>query len=247
MLSQLENGGGDGNDQDQDESEEEKQKAILRIKELFANADYGMNVPRVGSDGGDVLESLFSSHFKSQIETGTGKGMVNVSSRKRAAQELFGCDIASMKPIEFEKYGFLMDKDILAQAKSGIANQYWSYGDGIQIRFRKDKVIATFTMEDSLHSGLKPSLVTDPRITSFGYHKGITYTDLIKNSVIEATHNWASSYIELQYHGNLTLDCIESIFIPEKVLPKISAKVLGLMRKTGATLYSERNGKLITL
>lgn len=222
-------------------------EAILKIKEVIASSDLGMNVPRVDSRGNEVLEKLFSSHFKSQIETGTGNGMVNVSSRKMATKSLFGSPIDKMAPKEFEKYGFLMDKDIVAQSHSGIADNYWNYRDGVQIRFKRDRVVATFTTCDSLGSGLKPSLITDPQTSSFSSIDRILRASTKPTSTIEATRKYASSYIELQYHGDLTLDCIESIFIPEEVLPKLSSKVMELMRKTGATLYSEKEGKLITL
>ena len=226
----------------------EKQKAMDNMRELFANADFGMNVPRLDRRGEETFDKIFSSWFKSQIETGTGNGMVNIQERKLATRDLFGADINKMKPKEFEKYGFLMDKDILKQSKSGIADQYWNYGDGVQIRFKKDRVIPTFTMSDSLCSGLIPSLTSDPHITSFGtYRRGILDKKIVSGSVIEATQKWASGYIELQYHGELTIDCIESIFIPEKVLPKLSSHTLELMRKTGATLYSEKNGTLVTI
>ena len=222
-------------------------EAINKLREVLLNGDFGMNVPRVDSRGNEVFEKLFSTHFKSQIETGTGNGMVDVSSRKMATKRLFGSDINSMLPVEFEKYGFLMDKDILAQSKSPIAGGYWNHGDGIQIRFKKDRVVATFTTCDSLGSGLKPSLVTDPRTSSFYSIDRILRNSANHMSAIESTKAYASGYIELQYHGSLTLDCIESIFIPEKVLPKISSKVMDLMRKTGAILYSESSGKLIIL
>ena len=222
-------------------------EAILKIKEVIASSDLGMNVPRVDSRGNEVLEKLFSSHFKSQIETGTGNGMVDVESRKRATKHLFGSPIDKMAPKEFEKYGFLMDKDIVAQSHSGIADNYWNYRDGVQIRFKRDRVVATFTTCDSLGSGLKPSLITDPQTSSFSSIDRILRASTKPTSTIEATRKYASSYIELQYHGDLTLDCIESIFIPEEVLPKLSSKVMELMRKTGATLYSEKSGKLITL
>ena len=228
-------------------TEAQMNESIGKLREVIANADFGMNVPRVDSHGNEVFDKLFSSHFKSQIETGTGNGMVDVYSRKQATKSLFGSDITKMKPIEFEKYGFLMDKDILAQSKSGIANGYWNYGDGIQIRFKKNRVIATFTTCDSLGSGLTPSLVTDPRTSSFASVDRILRKTANHASVIESTRTYASSYIELQYHGNLTLDCIESIFIPKDVLPKLSVKTLELMRKTGAVLYSEREGSLVTL
>lgn len=216
-----------------------------RMIDLFNNSDFGMNVPRIDRKGNDVLESIFNSWFKAQQETGTGKGCVDISLRNRASKELFGTDINNTTKNEYEKYGFLMDKDILKQAKSDIASQYWSFGDGIQIRFKKDKVITTFTMEDSLNSGLNPSLTTDPFPTSSSSINRIV-TGKPLTSAIEATWNWARSYIELQYHGDLTLDCIESIFIPEDVVGKLSKTLIDKMRKY-AIIYSESNDNLITL
>ena len=216
-----------------------------RMIDLFNNSDFGMNVPRIDRKGNDVLESIFNSWFKAQQETGTGKGCVDISLRNRASKELFGTDINNTAKNEYEKYGFLMDKDILKQAKSDIASQYWSFGDGIQIRFKKDKVITTFTMEDSLNSGLNPSLTTDPFPTSASSINRIV-TGKPLTSAIEATWNWARSYIELQYHGDLTLDCIESIFIPEDIVGKLSKTLIDKMRKY-AIIYSESNDNLITL
>ena len=216
-----------------------------RMIDLFNNSDFGMNVPRIDREGNDVLESIFNSWFKAQQETGTGKGCVDIGLRNRASEELFGTDINNTAKNEYEKYGFLMDKDILKQAKSDIASQYWSFGDGIQIRFKKDKVITTFTMEDSLNSGLNPSLTTDPFPTSASSINRIV-TGKPLTSAIEATRNWAQSYIELQYHGDLTLDCIESIFIPEDVVGKLSKTLIDKMRKY-AIIYSESNDNLITL
>ena len=216
-----------------------------RMIDLFNNSDFGMNVPRIDRKGNDVLESIFNSWFKAQQETGTGKGCVDTSLRNRASKELFGTDINNTAKNEYEKYGFLMDKDILKQAKSDIASQYWSFGDGIQIRFKKDKVITTFTMEDSLNSGLNPSLTTDPFPTSASSINRIV-TGKPLTSAIEATRNWARSYIELQYHGDLTLDCIESIFIPDDVVGKLSKTLIDKMRKY-AIIYSESNDNLITL
>lgn len=216
-----------------------------RMIDLFNNSDFGMNVPRIDRKGNDVLESIFNSWFKAQQETGTGKGCVDISLRNRASKELFGTDINNTAKNEYEKYGFLMDKDILKQAKSDIASQYWSFGDGIQIRFKKDKVITTFTMEDSLNSGLNPSLTTDPFPTSASSINRIV-TGKPLTSAIEATRNWARSYIELQYHGDLTPDCIESIFIPDDVVGKLSKTLIDKMRKY-AIIYSESNDNLITL
>ncbi len=227
---------------------DEQAEFAKKLRTLFANSDYCMNVPRIDRNGDNVIEKIFNSYFKNQIETGTGKGMVNVSSRKRASKTLFGTNISTARAIDYEKYGFLADKDILKQAKSGIAGQYWSRGDGIQVRFKKDKVIATFTLEDSLGSGRIPSLCTDPKITSCASYKAKSIiADKQITSAIQATHDWASSYIELQYHGKLTLDCIESVYIPKGVVGKIDTTTQKLIAKSGAKIYSEDGWKLIEM
>lgn len=228
----------------------EIEKAERIIKEVIDNGCYGMNVPRVDRMGNeDVIDKIFSSWFKSQVETGTGYGLVNVGERKRASRALFGTP-PRIQAKAYEKYGFLMDKDIIAQAHSDIAGQYWRYGDGIQVRFKKDNVIATFTMQDSLGSRLHPSLCSDPKISSFGPYasKAIVERVVDTSSAIKATRELAEGYIELQYHGMLTPECVESVFIPQKVLRKLSADTLQLIKKSGAIVYSEdASGNLITL
>lgn len=221
---------------------EEQKEALRKIQEVLSNGDYGMNIPS------DAVDDIFKTYFKSQIETGTGKGMVNVARRKEVSNTLFGTDVKNTKPIEYEKYGFLMDKDILKQANSGIAGQYWNYGNGVQVRFRKDKVVATFTTSDSLGSGLHPSLTTDPKISSIVrwnnslLHEKVDHTDIIKS-----TYTYASSYIELQYHGKLTLDCVESIYIPDTVLPRLNKSTFRAMYENNINAYTEVGGKLFTL
>ena len=226
---------------DDDEIEEMRTKML----ELFENSDFGMNVPRLSRTGDEVLDSLFNSYFKSQPETQTGLGAVDPKMRMNASHALFGTEVATTPLKGYEKYGFLMDKDILKQANSGIAGQYWRYGDGIQIRFKKDRVIATFTMEDSLHSGLNPSLTTDPQPSSFGDMR-IIGSSTSPTSAIQCTRDWASSYIELQYHGDLTLDCIESIYIPEDVISKISTATMAKIKAVGCPIFTtDSKGNLI--
>lgn len=231
-------------------TEAEIEKAERIIKEVIDNGCYGMNVPRCDSNGNaDVIDKIFSSWFKNQIETGTGNGLKNIPRRKKASRALFGTP-PKVKATDYEKYGFLMDKDILAQAHSSIAGQYWNYGDGIQIRFKKDKTIATFTMQDSLGSYLHPSLCSDPKISSFNPYasKSIVEKAIDTTSAIKATKEFARGYIELQYHGVLTPECVESVFIPQDVLRKLNVDTLQLIKKSGAIVYSEdAYGNLITL
>lgn len=226
-------------------NERERFSEIMR--KVLDAGDFGINVPRVGSDGNNVLDALFSSRFKSQIETGTGNGLVDLEIRKNGSRVLFGTDIEKAKPQDFEKYGFLMDRDMIRQARSGIADDYWNYGDGVQIRFKKDRVTATFTLDDSLGGEFAPSRVTAPEVTSvkpWGPDAGLDKVLRLRkfDNIVEITKSLTDRYIELQYHGTLGLDAIESIFVPPDVIPKIKPETLKKMRETGAKLFTEREG-----
>lgn len=231
-------------------TEAEIEKAEKIIKEVIDNGCYGMNVPRCDRYGNaDVIDKIFSSWFKNQIETGTGNGLKSIPRRKEASRDLFGTP-PRIQATDYEKYGFLMDKDIIAQAHSEIAGQYWNYGDGIQVRFKKDKVIATFTMRDSLCIRLHPSLCSDPKISSFVPNGSKAIVERVTDitSTLKATKAFTRGYIELQYHGMLTTECVESVFIPQSVLRKLNADTLQLIKKSGAIVYSEdAYGNLITL
>lgn len=229
-------------------TQEERSKFRAKMTELLENSDYGMNVPLRSDNGDNVVDKIFNSYFKAQQETRTGKGMVDVSARSDASKQLFGTNTKVARGDDYEKYGFLMDKDILKQASSGIADQYWSSGRGIQVRFNKKKVICTFTLGDSLFSGRIPSLTTDPRSTSsFDYNKG-NVMSAPTSSAVDFTRKISGSYVELQYHGHLGLDCIESIYIPNKVLPDISSSTLRKMKSLKCKIYSDDgNGNLVEI
>lgn len=225
------------------------QKAEAFIQQMMDAGDYGMNVPRVSRRGrgtDDVIDNIFSSWFKCQQETGTGNGMVDVDARKRASRDLFGTNIRTTKNNEYEKYGFLMDKDMVKQASSGIANQYWNYGDGIQIRFKRDKVIATMTTTDSLSSGLYPCLTTDAKATAIERSHIKDYADALgkvdPTDIVACTKKFTWLYHELQYHGMLTLDCIDSVYIPKDVIPKLRKTALEKIKAVGCKVFTESGG-----
>lgn len=218
---------------------DERARYAEKLVELFENSDFGMNVPRTNDRGDDVIAAIFGSHFKNQMETKTGEGLVDVAYRKRASETLFGTKLAKTKDAEFEKYGFLMDKDMYKQATSGIADQYWRYGDGVQVRFKKDMVKTTFTIGDSLGAGLTPSYTSDPKVVSSrNAHINRVLALTETKSAAEATRSLGTSYIELQYHGNLTPDMVESVFIPAPTAKKLSAEAIQKMRDSGAALYT---------
>lgn len=218
---------------------DERARFAEKLVELFENSDFGMNVPRTNDRGDDVIAAIFGSHFKNQMETKTGEGLVDVAYRKKASATLFGTKLSKTKNAEFEKYGFLMDKDMYKQATSGIADMYWRYGDGVQVRFKKDMVKTTFTIGDSLGAGMTPSYTSDPKVVS---SKNVHISQVLAltetKSAAEATRSLGIRYIELQYHGNLTPDMVESVFIPKPTAKKLSAEAIQKMRDSGAALYT---------
>ena len=232
---------------------DQEETIIKRLAEIFEKNIPGMNIPFYGRDGKEAVNAIFRSYFKSQLETGTGNGCVDRRVRENASAELFGSDIANMNGRDYEKYGFLMSRDILKQAHSGIADGYWQdkyHHDsrrGVQIRFKSEKVIATYTMQDSLNSNLAPALLTDPQITTHYYSEWyrILGGDL-RTDATEATRKYASSYIELQYHGDLTLDCIESVYVEHQWFGDFDDNALSVMQRLGIPLYTEIENQLCT-
>jgi hypothetical protein len=224
---------------------EDKMREIM--SELFENSDFGMNVDV------SVLGDILGSHFKNQFETGKSKGVFNTKRRMDASEVLFGTNVYTTKATDYEKYGYLMDKNMLKNNAQNTQFRGAARYGGVQIRFKKDKVTATFTMADSLDNvnDLKPSLTIDPKLSSFG--KNTKLFDAISkgvkietNSASEFTRSYASkSYIELQYHGKLGVDAIESIFIPHDELPDVDMAVLNeAKRKFKFDVYTKEKGKL---
>ncbi len=162
---------------------------------------------------------------------------------------------------EYEKYGHLIDSNIARSYK----NTNIGYGgpNHIQVRFDKEKVKATWTFSDSLcaHDGnreyYQPSLPTDPRIESFN-RKFFTYlvrkygyTNTIDNFLndtdnLTAIKNKAMlGYIEMQYHGEVAIDCVKSMTFGENPenLSNIGEDLLRKLDKKGVELWYMDNGK----
>lgn len=73
-------------------------------------------------------------------------GKISVShDRLKVAHKLFGLskdlDKGQLSRQEYEKYGSLLDHDILRSLKNNPARQYGN----VEVRFKKDKVNATWT------------------------------------------------------------------------------------------------------
>lgn len=240
------------------------------MNELFRNNDFGMLIKS------ENLNAVLHSHFKNQFETGKSGGVLyshstigkievrdkygTLNSRLKRSHEMFGIsdtndkslDEKQLKRNEYEKYGLLLNHDKSAE------NLYTKdtppdcgYGT-IEVRFKKDKVKTTWTPQDSLCSITQPSLTSDPKASSwddiynlfeyYKYHKKMP-TDY--NSYF--SENLISSYLELQYHGNLTIDCIDSILFPYRPHNATDMEIIKIAKSKGITVYYRLNGLLSIL
>ncbi len=147
---------------------------------------------------------------------------------------------------EYPKYGHLLDRD---KTRDWLGNnsEYGYNDDGedmrAAVRFKKDRVNCTWTFDDSLMMGAgnmrgkyaQPSLVSDPKVESidealthyFGSDPS-RYKSIDKwleskdwNNLPDLQSKLETGYVELQFHGKLTIDDVESITLkasPEDVL-----------------------------
>lgn len=216
---------------------------------LFKENDLGMDI------SGKLLESVYNNGFYNIFQAGTGDGYVGNPgtsglipanhSRLKCAHELFGLGKNLTKDQlarrEYEKYGHLLDHNKLDAFEN---NRTW-YGTGkagsdnqVQVRFKKDKVVCTWTFDDSLSCRYQPSLVTDPKIESLdniSTSRKPVSTDPTK--LYEWQKKKWTSYVELQYHGELTIDDVEDIVFAKNPELVITKDLIGKLQAKGIKLY----------
>lgn len=225
------------------------------MRKLFDTHDLGMNIDD------DILEMVLNSWFKNTFETGSSggyegskktSGKIEVShGRLSAAHRLFGLgkDLANdqLARHDYEKYGNLLDHDIL---RSITHNTATGYGN-VEVRFKKNKVIATWTAGDSLGCTYQPSLVCDPRSCSFDdLYKTPDNGNVQTDDLVKFKRDHISSYLELQYHGDLTVDCVESLTYPYDLMESRYSKHLAIAKKwkaAGVKVFYIAKGNLCQL
>ena len=187
-------------------------KAKKVMETIIADSELRMRVP-----GQTIMEKILDSgKFKTQMETNTSNGMLDLDTRKRASQYLFGTDTRNTPNDMYEIYGYIGEKDIIADARNAHASQY---GD-IIVTFKKElRERTTFTIDDSLSIGLHDDAVAS-RITDIEAVNGmdrklkrVAALPKDERNVEMAVNNLGVSYIEAQYHGGLNIDMIESVHI----------------------------------
>ncbi len=214
-----------------------KQQAELEaaLKKMFEDNDWGVAAREA------YIESILDKGVLNQFQTGTSggynrergktKGLIGVdNARLTLSHRMYAPsthkDLIGLKSEyhgeqfereEYEKYGHLLSHDMKVSA----TKQRVHYGN-VQIRMRKDKVVPTWTYGDTLDNAcgrkyLQPTLAIDPKIHSFD-----EYVDHIDPKIIADVVKFerkidfdSLKYIEMQYHGKVGSDCIESLLFED--------------------------------
>jgi hypothetical protein len=225
-----------------------KDKEILQqgIQSVLDNNAYSM---RVNSKN---LENIIDNGFLNQFETKTSNGTLSNADRRNASYRLFGNDALHMDNSEFEKYGYLGSMDFIEDSQTSTSSQY---GKTI-IRFNKDKLKdrVTYTLDDSLGNALYNEVVggkigEECSISGVPIFNIDDCLDYFKEGDLTDIYNadefaqiMGCRYFELQYHGKLTIDDVESICFTGRDKP--TEKALKTLKDKKINVYKIKGGEL---
>jgi SPP1 gp7 family putative phage head morphogenesis protein len=220
------------------------------LKNIIDNSAYSMRFKSVNLD-----KLIDSGKFMNQFETGTSGGVVNTKYRKQATNQLFGLSGKRLKKSEFEKYGYFGNKDAY---KDFVHNSTsWGgvgqYGDVI-VHFAKDKVAnkTTFTVNNSLGPAVYQDLVADnpnrPNLVGIDKESLKETVDLFKTSKIktpeEASEVLGIRYLETQYHGEIGLSDVSSMYFTGN---KPNAEQIQSLKGFGVNLYVKEGDHFVKI
>lgn len=239
-----------------------RQKEVNALmRKLMQDNDYGMEIKH------EYLESVFDKGFLNTFQTGKSGGYEGSNKTSGAIEKDHGRlvmahrmfdprhrgDISGrtytgpqLQREEYEKYGHLIDRD---KTVAYDENQISQYGD-VQVRFKKRDVTPTWTFDDSLSttgSYYQPSLCSDPQVHSFD-DDGVSIAKGDKwGKLAEWQRDHSTRYIELQYHGKLTIDMVESLTFGRNPGDLISADLIDRMMSKGIEIWYRKSGKVIQM
>ena len=225
-----------------------KNKQTLQegIQAVIDNNAYSMRV------NARDMQSIIDNGFLNQFETGTSGGTLSAASRKTASYRLFGNDAKNMSASEFEKYGYLVSMDFKVDAQTCQAGQY---GRTI-VKFKKDELKdrVTYTVDDSLGNALYNEVIggkIGDKCSISGvplsnvddlleYFKESDWADI--NNADEIAQLMGCRYWEIQYHGKLTIDDVDSICYTGRDNP--TDEILKQLKEHGVKVYKLASNKL---
>ncbi len=211
--------------------EEFKARLQAKIEDMVERANF-FRATQFG-----VLDKIMNvdGRWKSQFETGTSQGCLDP--RYRAAREMRMFGFNKTKDLEMPTatydanvpeesltankerrpiYGYFSDEEhgaINYQGKIPPPTNVSQYGT-VNFKMKKERALrkSTITFHDSLGADdWPPTPAAKPHFTSFrlSYSGGRILNELKGPSIA----NWNESYTEVQYHGGLTMDDVESIHV----------------------------------
>lgn len=213
-----------------------------QLQRVFAQNDFGMDI------NARYLENVIQEGFKNQFQTHSSNGALDFDMRKQVAENLFGLNARSLKAADFERYGYLVTSDVTQHNASG-------YGD-VTIRFKKSNLIdrTTYTIDDSLGPGLSDDLIAGSvkrgSLTGIFYpHNASEAKNLYAQfkaaeAYTSSPREWAriiergSAYLELQYHGSLTIGDVSSMNFK---MARPSDALLSELKRRGIAVYYQGN------
>nr|DAQ67850.1 MAG TPA: Protein of unknown function (DUF3626) [Caudoviricetes sp.] len=231
-------------------TEKEIEDFKQNIQRIVSNSDYCMQIDS------EYLENCNEDWFKNLFETKTSNGLDDEGARRAASSNLFGCDTEKIKAFDMERYGFAgqreMGSQTMTESSYKIAGGALGYGDAT-VQFKKDRLKGrvTYTLGDSLGPAsndppLRAALVGEktlagcPNVDAIFNPMDDTIKRIIKNMRKEKSYTLdmltkdLDSYVELQYHGALTMADVEAITIDKG---KLSTKVISKIRERGVKVY----------
>lgn len=213
--------------------------------DIFEKNDFCMRLNK------NVLPLIAQSKFMNQFETGSVPLGLTFNQRRVVAKKMFTIP-EDAEGSEYEKYGFLGSKNPKDNFKDD-ESFAGDYGDSI-VRFKKRNLMhrTTFTIGDSLfncmHDDVRSSPVINPQIASIqrGHVNEVIYDlNVVENANAEKSYLdiqalTRQKYIELQYHGNLTIDDVESVTFNAKNTnpnnPEVR-KIIAMLKERGIKCY----------
>lgn len=213
--------------------------------DIFEKNDFCMRLNK------NVLPLIAQSKFMNQFETGSVPLGLTFNQRRVVAKKMFTIP-QDAEDSEYEKYGFLGSKNPKDDFKDD-ESFTGDYGDSI-VRFKKRNLMhrTTFTIGDSLfncmHDDVRSSPVINPQIASIqrGHVNEVIYgLNVVENANAEKSYLdiqalTRQKYIELQYHGNLTIDDVESVTFNAKNTnpnnPEVR-KIIAMLKERGIKCY----------
>lgn len=193
------------------------------IREAVRNASYQIRVPNCA-----VLRAILQSgRFKTQMETNSSGGDLGVENRKIFIREGFGIDPDQTDPAEYEIYGYASDGDLVQESghDSQVGSRVSQYGQ-VVVKLKKDRMRdrTTMLLGDSLDSFAtarlgwadKPDLQMvrnrDCAIAAAYRHQYAQQNGADDPlSVERMLRDFETGYAELQFHGGVRLEDIESV------------------------------------